>query len=41
MSYSKFTLEEVLSNFNLTLVESLGKFNNLPEVAPSQHLEET
>lgn len=41
MSYSKFTFEEVLSNFNLTLVESNGKFNNLPEVAPSQHLEET
>jgi hypothetical protein len=41
MSYSKFTLEEVLSNFNLSLVEINGKFNNLPEVAPSQHLEET
>ena len=41
MPYSKFTLEEVLTNFNLTLVENLGKFNNLPEVAPSKLLEET
>lgn len=41
MSYSKFTLEEVLNNFNLTLIEKLGKFNNLPEVAPSPHLKET
>ncbi|MDY6803118.1 MAG: hypothetical protein SXA11_04840 [Cyanobacteriota bacterium] len=41
MPYSKFTLEEVLTQFNLTLVENLGQFNNLPEVAPSQLLEET
>ncbi|MDY6804720.1 MAG: hypothetical protein SXA11_13055 [Cyanobacteriota bacterium] len=41
MSYSKFALEEVLNNFNLTLIEKLGKFNNLPEVAPSPHLKET
>ncbi|NEQ34820.1 MAG: hypothetical protein F6K40_00230 [Okeania sp. SIO3I5] len=41
MPYSKFTLEEVLTKFNLTLVESLGKFNNLPEVTPSKLLEET
>ncbi|MDE5069652.1 MAG: hypothetical protein O4861_07995 [Trichodesmium sp. St16_bin4-tuft] len=41
MPYSKFTLEEVLTNFNLTLVENLGKFNNLPDVAPSKLLEET
>jgi len=39
--YSKFTLEEVLTKFNLTLVEKLGKFNNLPEIAPSKLLEET
>ena len=41
MPYSKFTLEEVLTKFNLTLVENLGKFNNLPEVAPSKLLAET
>ncbi len=41
MPYSKFTLEEVLTKFNLTLVENLGKFNNLPDVAPSKLLEET
>ena len=41
MSYSKFTLEEVLTKFDLTLVENLGKFNNLPEVTPSQLLKET
>lgn len=41
MPYSKFTLEEVLTKFNLTLVEKLGKFNNLPEIAPSKLLEET
>lgn len=41
MPYSKFTFEEVLTKFNLTLVENLGQFNNLPEVAPSKLLEET
>ena len=41
MPYSKFTLEEVLTKFDLTLVENLGKFNNLPEVPPSQLLKET
>ena len=41
MPYSKFTLEEVLIKFDLTLVENLGKFNNLPEVPPSQLLKET
>jgi len=41
MSYSKFSLEEVLTKFDLTLVENLGKFNNLPEVAPSKLLKET
>ncbi|MEB3342080.1 hypothetical protein [Okeania sp.] len=41
MSYSKFTLEEVLTKFNLTLVENVGKFNNLPEVTPSKLLAET
>ncbi len=41
MPYSKFTLEEALTKFNLTLVENLGQFNNLPEVAPSQLLTET
>ncbi|MEM1168848.1 MAG: hypothetical protein AAGJ08_07130 [Cyanobacteria bacterium P01_H01_bin.35] len=41
MQYSKFTLEEVLKKFNLTLVENLGKYNNLSEVTPSQLLTET
>ena len=41
MPYSQFTFEEVLTKFDLTLIESLGQFNNLPEVAPSQLLEET
>ena len=41
MSYSKFSLEEVLTKFDLTLVENLGKFNNLPKVAPSKLLKET
>ncbi|WP_353735208.1 hypothetical protein [Okeania sp. SIO2C2] len=40
MPYSKFTLEEVLTNFNLQLVENLGKFNKLPDVIPSQFLQE-
>ncbi|MCL2929957.1 MAG: hypothetical protein MGG37_18885 [Trichodesmium sp. MAG_R01] len=40
MSYSRFTLEEVLTNFNLNLVEKLGKFNQLPEVYPSKFLQE-
>jgi hypothetical protein len=41
MPYRKFTLEEALTKFNLTLIENLGQFNNLPEVAPSQLLTET
>ncbi|NEQ41835.1 MAG: hypothetical protein F6K40_38915 [Okeania sp. SIO3I5] len=40
MSYSKFTLEEVLTNFNLNVVENLGKFNQLPEVSPSKFIQE-
>ncbi|MEB3341606.1 hypothetical protein [Okeania sp.] len=40
MPYSKFTLEEILANFNLNVVEDLGKFNQLPEVFPSQFLQE-
>ncbi|MDY6807089.1 MAG: hypothetical protein SXA11_25215 [Cyanobacteriota bacterium] len=40
MPYSKFTLEELKKNFNLTFSETLGKFNNLPEVAPSQILQD-
>ncbi len=40
MTYSKFTLEELKQKFNITLTGSKGKFNNLPEVAPSQVLQE-
>ena len=40
MFYSRFTLEEVLANFNLNLVEKLGKFNQLPEVYPSKFIQE-
>ncbi|NEQ74714.1 MAG: hypothetical protein F6K23_17690 [Okeania sp. SIO2C9] len=38
MAYSKFTLEELKQKFNITLTGSKGKFNNLPEVTPSQFL---
>lgn len=38
MPYSRFTLEELKQKFNITLTGSKGKFNNLPEVAPSQFL---
>jgi hypothetical protein len=40
MPYSKFTLEELKQKFNITLTAIEGKFNNLPEVAPSQILQE-
>ena len=40
MSYSRFTLEEVLTKFNLNVVEKLGKFNQLPEVSPSKFIQE-
>ena len=40
MVYSKFTLEELKQKFNITLTATEGKFNNLPEVAPSQILQE-
>merc|ERR1739838_10422 len=36
MPYSKFTLDELKQKFNIILTGSKGKFNNLPEVAPSQ-----
>ena len=40
MAYSKFTLEELKQKFNIILTGSKGKFNNLPEVAPSKILQE-
>ncbi|NET29391.1 hypothetical protein [Okeania sp. SIO1I7] len=40
MSYSKFTIEELQKTFNLTIVETVGKFNDLPEIPPSQFLQE-
>ncbi|MGD1698818.1 hypothetical protein [Dapis sp. BLCC M229] len=40
MPYSKFTIEELQKTFNLTIVETVGKFNNLPEIPPSQFLQE-
>ncbi len=40
MPYSRFSLDELLTNFNLNLVEILGKYKNLPEVVPSQILQE-
>ena len=38
MPYSKFTLDELKQKFNITLTGSKGKFNNLPEIAPSQFI---
>ncbi|MDJ1169211.1 hypothetical protein PMG71_07220 [Roseofilum sp. BLCC_M154] len=38
MAYSKFTLEELKQQFNLTLTGRKGKFNHLPEVSPSPFL---
>ena len=38
MPYSKFTLEELKQKFNIILTTNKGKFNNLPEVSPSQFL---
>ncbi|WP_210407484.1 hypothetical protein [Hydrocoleum sp. CS-953] len=38
MPYSKFTLEELKQKFNIILTGKKGKFNNLPEVYPSQFL---
>ncbi len=40
MADSKFTLEEVLTNFHLNVVENLGKFNQLPKYFPTQFLQE-
>ncbi|MDE5068548.1 MAG: hypothetical protein O4861_20540 [Trichodesmium sp. St16_bin4-tuft] len=40
MSYSKFSLEQLLTKFNLNLVEFQGRFNNYPEVFPSKILQE-
>ena len=40
MSYSKFSLEQLLTNFNLNLVEFQGKFNNYPKIFPSKIIQE-
>lgn len=40
MPYSKFTLDELKSKFSLTISNIYGKFNNLPEIPPSQFLQE-
>ena len=40
MAESKLTLEEVLANFHLNVVEDLGKFNQLPKSFPSKFLPE-
>ena len=38
MPDSKFTLDELKQKFNIILTGNKGKFNNLPEVAPSQFI---
>ena len=38
MPDSKFTLDELQQKFNIILTGNKGKFNNLPEVAPSQFI---
>ena len=38
MPYSKFTLDELKQKFNIIITGKKGKFNNLPEVTPSQFL---
>ncbi|NEQ40522.1 MAG: hypothetical protein F6K40_31555 [Okeania sp. SIO3I5] len=40
MPYSKLTIEYLQKTFNLTIVETVGKFNDLPEIPPSQFLQE-
>ncbi|NEP44489.1 MAG: hypothetical protein F6K35_36855, partial [Okeania sp. SIO2H7] len=40
MPYSKFTLAELKQKFNINLTGSEGKFNNIPEVAPKELLQE-
>ncbi|MEB3342509.1 hypothetical protein [Okeania sp.] len=40
MPYSKFTIEELQKTFNLTIAETVGKFNNLSEITPSQFLQD-
>ncbi len=40
MPYIKFTLKELKKDFNLTLAESVGQFNNLPQLAPSKILQD-
>ena len=40
MPYDQFTLEEVKKEFNLTPAESAGQFSNLPQLTPSQILQD-
>lgn len=41
MSYSDFTLNRVTKNFNLTISERSNIFTEIPELTPSDFLQET
>ncbi|MDZ8108496.1 MAG: hypothetical protein RM338_23125 [Nostoc sp. DedQUE12a] len=41
MSYSQFDLESIRVNFNINLIEKVGKFAEIPEINYSDYLAET
>lgn len=41
MSYSDFTLNRVARDFNLTISERSGIFTEIPELTPSDFIQET
>jgi len=41
MSYSDFTLNRVIKDFNLTISERSNIFTEIPELTPSDFLQET
>ncbi|MEB3282041.1 MAG: hypothetical protein VKK42_24290 [Lyngbya sp.] len=41
MPYSQFTIEQIKDNFEISLVETVASFANIPEVEYSQFLQET
>ncbi|BAZ13332.1 hypothetical protein NIES4071_51710 [Calothrix sp. NIES-4071] len=41
MSYSQFDIESIRDDFNITIIESVGTFANIPEINYSDYLAET
>ncbi|GAB1537465.1 hypothetical protein NUACC21_01080 [Scytonema sp. NUACC21] len=41
MTYSQFDIESIREKFDITLIEKVGKFVDVPEISYSEYLAET